>query len=205
MRFHRVVAIVAAFGLVIGAIVAVPGCDEVSPEERAQFTALIAQGQEQIDTLKAELAKAKAAFEASQDESEKAKALATIEKIEGAIAKVETAIDAYEATRDADGNVDPVTGTIGAVSTFLPPPWNLVATGISGLVVGLVKSGIEKRKARNMAAAIEAAKAANPDGAAAFFGNNAARAALDMMGDGAKRIVDSVQGKPAGLSAALPV
>lgn len=167
------------------------GCETLSDD---QTQALIAQSQATIEQLKKDIAAERARAATIEDEAERERVIERIARMESAVIRAEQARDAFLAARQPDGSVDPVGGAIGAISTFLPPPFNVLAPTLGAIGVGVVGWMRERKKATALVGAIETAREVDPSFNQAFKNPNT-KLALETMGPAAKKIVDTVQRK----------
>ncbi len=163
----------------IGTLLNMPGCET-------------GQTQEELNVAQATYDEALLLINAAADEAaELTKKEDKTPEEEAALAKANATIatlrKALEKAVDADGNVTPASG-LTALTTFIPPPWNVP----SGILVGMVGTWMKGRKSRKsfkaLVGAINTVKQQVPGFASAIDG--AGPRLKEAMGPKASAVVD---------------
>jgi len=210
-RARRVVIAALFIALLIAAIFMAAGCDASGQFDRAQAQEqlanaqqVVAQGEAAIEQLQSQLADLETELAATPESPERDRMLDRIAKVRGKLTTMRPVVDAAEQFAErleaklanAQDGVEAVGAAIetgvNTAAPFLPPPWNILVPGLTGIVLGIGSQIHRAIKARNDAESVARAvgAAARAGGGVLNFNEDDTREALSAaMTDSAKALV----------------
>lgn len=152
--------------VVCTAIVTYGSLSSCSPDPTAVQAAFI-ESQELLDSLRTRANEVELTLLSEPDEVRREEMSQALQKLRDSIEEVQATRDTLAQSLDETGEVDP--GGLGtAIGTFLPPPWNVIASVLVG-GVGVWWKGRKTRVAfKKLVEGINRAKATSPTFAAAI-------------------------------------
>jgi len=187
----RVVAIVAAVVLMAMNDI---GCEmpgTMSADELAAIQTQVADLQALTDEQAAVIAAERAKAEAIVDETQRADALAVIDKAAEVHAEVVSTLHTAQTTLDSvertpAGDVD----VVGTVLPFIPPPFGTIGAMVWG-ALATARAGVNRSRQTKMISAIEDARHQSQDFSKSFA-DPGVMLALNGMGRPNRKLVDAV-------------
>ncbi len=199
----KLLLLVMAIMLCVGLVA--PGCDSASIQSLKDTVQKLTGQADQVQISIAKMIDQKQAIDRAildmPEGPRKDQAIAMSEDIGEAISTgqkwlgpAQATLERYKAElADATDSLDVADASVKAVAPMLPPPFNLLLTGVGGLVIGLIRAAQNRKAGRNIAASAEPfiVNGFTADG----IGESVKADMRKAQGSTGNRIVDEAQGK----------